>query len=55
MIAGVLPIFGASGRIRTDYLRITNALLYRVSYRSICEGAGLLPFFCLICLAIELR
>ena len=41
MIAGV---FGASGRIRTDYLRITNALLYRVSYRSI-EHLSLRTFF----------
>ena len=35
--------FGASGRIRTDYLFITNELLYRVSYGSIL----LLPFFSL--------
>ncbi len=27
--------FGAPGRIRTDYLLITNELLYRVSYRSV--------------------
>ena len=34
---------GASGQTRTDDLRITNALLYRLSYRSINPGSHELP------------
>jgi hypothetical protein len=29
--------FGATGRTRTDGLRITNALLYQLSHSSICS------------------
>ena len=37
--------YGASGRTRTDDLRITNALLYQLSYGSMYAGEGIIrPF-----------
>ena len=45
MIAGIAVIYGAGEETRTPDLRITNALLYQLSYTSACERAGLPPSF----------
>ena len=39
----ILLIFGAAKRIRTPDPRITNALLYQLSYCGVFEAGGILP------------
>ena len=49
------PFLGATGRTRTDDLRITNALLYQLSHSSILLNFHKLSFLPFLCAFVRLR